>query len=118
MSKLQLPDCLDDVGPGWTSILTKLHADISAIVPDYGVSQVKEKFGALRIYLNYPEGTGTKADEAEELLAVAEAESESLCEQCGKPGTTGTPDGNMGWLKTLCPEHSALRAEEQKNRWK
>lgn len=108
----QIPEHYDMVGPGWKDLLTDLHTNLLVLVPDYAVTQVKEKFGGLRIYLSYPAGTDTSAPEA--LVDKAEADSEHVCEQCGKPGTTG----GTYWLKTLCPEHRAADDKTRAERWR
>lgn len=54
----QIPDWLEFVGPGWQALLAKLHRDLLEVDPNYGVLQVKEKFGGLH----------------------------KICEECGKPG--------------------------------
>lgn len=41
-------------GPGWYALLVKLDEDLSALVPDYEVHQVKEKYGTLRFYVGFP----------------------------------------------------------------
>jgi hypothetical protein len=38
-----IPDWLAAVGPGWAQLLRRLHEDLTALVPDYRVAQVKEK---------------------------------------------------------------------------
>lgn len=90
----QIPDLLDQVGPGWATILTDLHSKIQALQPDYDVGQLKEKFGGLRVYLN------TLAPGVGNLIQQAEGESRKTCEMCGQPGE---PSGR-GWIKTLCDE--------------
>lgn len=59
---------------------------------DYVIEQVKEKFGALRIYLS--SYTGNMA----EILHEAEHRSNEICEFCGKSGTPRT----RSWIKTRC----------------
>lgn len=51
---MKLP--LDDVGPGWASILKRLDVVLAAIDPNLEVFQVKEKFGGLRVYVGTSEG--------------------------------------------------------------
>lgn len=109
----KLIEHFDDVGPGWKPLLERLHGDVSAFVPDYQVEQVKEKFGALRIYLRYPDDVNFPAENVHELLRAAEEESQRVCENCGQPGETQGP----GWLKTLCPACRQTRAEERARMW-
>ncbi len=57
------------------------------------VAQIKEKFGALRIYIN------NTNEEIEKLVRKAESASAKTCEYCGKEGKQ---NGSGYWLKTLC----------------
>ena len=59
-------------------------------------SQVKEKFGGLRFYID----RGTDKDY--HYITFAESMSYRTCEKCGKPGMNYT----MGWFQTLCDEHA------------
>jgi hypothetical protein len=65
------------------------------------VRQVKEKFGALRVYL------GREDPRISALVEFAEYHSSKVCEQCGAPGTLRTD----GWMRTLCDAHEAERAK-------
>lgn len=56
-------------------------------------SQVKEKFGGLRVYTTFA------TDEMDDLIREAEKESEVTCELCGDPGVLRL-DG--GWYMTRC----------------
>ena len=62
-------------------------------------SQVKEKFGGLRVYLT------SSTDEMEQAIRQAEEESFKTCEICGEPGALR----RGGWLATLCDAHSEGR---------
>lgn len=41
-------------GPGWYPILARLEAELTAIVPEFEVHQIKEKYGSLRFYWGLP----------------------------------------------------------------
>jgi hypothetical protein len=60
------------------------------------VSQVKEKFGTLRFYID----GGTK--EHYNYIRFAESMSAVTCETCGAPGKTR----GHGWYYTACDEHT------------
>ena len=60
------------------------------------VSQVKEKFGTLRFYIN----GGT--DEHYNYIRFAESMSARTCEKCGAPGKLR----GSGWYYTACDEHT------------
>ena len=43
-----------DCGPGWYPLLAELDAHLGALIPDYEIHQVKEKYGTLRFYWGVP----------------------------------------------------------------
>lgn len=79
--RLDAPGALP--GPGWSRLLDELHARLVALDPDYGVQQIKEKFGGLRFCASFSEPVRRQC-----LALVAEAErrSQHICERCGEPG--------------------------------
>jgi len=93
------------VGDGWKDIMKTLcelmsearhirPADEITLVPSF--TQIKEKFGMLRIYamnVNLEQNA---------YISFAEEHSRHICEDCGKPGKIR--GGN--WIRTLCDEHS------------
>lgn len=87
-------DWLSSIGPGWHALVQPLidlaHAEGATI------AQVKEKFGGLRFYVN----RSTPA--LDEAIAKAEAQSYTICEECGAPGKLRSG----GWLRTLCDTHA------------
>jgi hypothetical protein len=112
-----LPLAKQSVGQGWHGILERLFA----AKPDWiMVVQVKEKFGGLRFYLDDGTvrvdfiGLGSLTVPAEQehldekrsaqlvafkkLVREAEAESFSVCEDCGAPAE----QRSGGWIRTLC----------------
>lgn len=58
--------------PEWIPIIDQLDRDIAALMPDYTLTQVKDKFGGLRYYCELP-GTPEQVDQAYALIRVAEA---------------------------------------------
>jgi hypothetical protein len=66
-------------------------------------SQVKEKFGGLRFYVN------GATDKHWNYISVAESMSYRTCEECGNPGKTYTD----GWHRTLCDIHAAMDGREE-----
>ena len=82
---------------GWYKIILNLDAAISAIIPDYVVLQVKEKFGGLRYYIDLiPENHYKQVDD---LIRDAEKAAWNTCEVCGNPGSTRN---DRWWRRTLC----------------
>lgn len=64
------------------------------------IIQIKEKFGTLRVYLNY------ETKEQQILLDEAQKLSSKVCEFCGS--TKEVKLSSSGWRKTLCPEHMKM----------
>ena len=79
-------------GDGWANLIRAMCSSLSG---QEGVtfSQIKEKFGTLRVYRNGPGG-----DFADGVIRMAEDMSRYVCEVCGNPGKTR----GKGWLSTLC----------------
>lgn len=76
------------VGPGWRALVTRAVAAVTAAGGT--VTQVKEKFGTLRVYYYGPDVPAVDA---------AERESGRVCEACGEPGRMRK---RGGWLMTRC----------------
>lgn len=89
-----------ECGTGWLPLLQRLCAQLAELEQQSGLpvllSQIKEKYGVLRIYYDQaPAGVDA-------LIEAAEAESQRICELCGKPGS---PCSGRGYVKTFCLEH-------------
>jgi len=99
------------VGEGWYPIVAKLVREIKEIDEELGtqsrVVQIKEKFGALRFYLDDAQNEHYK------MISRAENESTQTCEECGAPGKMYSD----GWILTLCREH-ALERWQNRFPWK
>lgn len=90
---------LASVGKGWHELVrAAFQACEDAKVE---VSQVKEKFGGLRVY------TGGAPGHIHDLMNDLEMKSLKTCEECGK---RGKPRAG-GWIRTLCEEHADGRPE-------
>jgi hypothetical protein len=81
---------------GWYPLIQKLIEDLIKLGWDKQVTQVKEKFGGLRFYIN--EGS----NEVHDRITKAEQESYTICEMCG---TSGEIRKDTGWYRTLCEAH-------------
>jgi hypothetical protein len=83
------------VGNGWHGLVDETY---DLLEPhEIEVTQVKEKFGQLRIYT----GIMTKevSDELDPKIWEIESRSMSVCECCGQPAEQRTKGG---WLKSIC----------------
>jgi hypothetical protein len=77
-------------------IINEKPRNITEIVQQVTVNQVKEKFGTLRFY--YSGGD----DYIDGLVAMAESMSAATCEECGSPGRVRPG----GWLRCQCDNHA------------
>ena len=95
-----------DVDEGWYQIIVDCDKELTAIDPNYGVYQIKEKFGGLRYYMTpCNDTTKEQRNKMYEVISKYEAIAARTCEATGKPGVLMKSIG--GWLKTLNPEYAA-----------
>lgn len=94
-----------ECGDGWYDLIRelceRLYPLIKKIIPEddgYScrVSQVKEKYGSLRFYMD------SSTNEMDDLIEEYEDRSTRVCETCGKPGQI---DNSTGWVSTTCEQH-------------
>ena len=81
-----------EVGDGWYEILDKMCAALSKLEHPPQFSQIKEKFGTLRVY------TDNCSDASDAIIAEAEAMSGVTCEICGQMGKIN----NGPWYTVRC----------------
>jgi hypothetical protein len=86
-------------GDGWYWIINHLCRALQERTDDFGepqivASQVKEKFGTLRFYVN------SASEEQYSLIRFTEMLSGSVCEECGTMADVSLRKG--GWIVTLC----------------
>lgn len=94
-------------GDGWYPLIKELSIQLEDLIlqaPEeqrefYRASQVKEKFGGLRFYMNY------RTPDMAALICTAQEKSFEICEECGAPGKFL----NDGWCQTACEEHGPRR---------
>jgi hypothetical protein len=89
---------------GWYKLLEKMCKRLNEVLrtqPEYVqntffITQIKEKFGTLRVYTTWATNVLT--------AIMEEAESESLhtCEECGNEGKLRN---DLGWVRCLCETH-------------
>ncbi|AJR24402.1 MULTISPECIES: hypothetical protein [unclassified Sphingobium] len=83
---------------GWRPLFRQLLADLHSAGISVRVTQAKEKFGELRVYIDRPDQA------AAPLIAAAEQRSTRMCQECGAAGELMV--GNYLYA-TLCEEHGA-----------
>lgn len=79
------------VGSGWGGLIDELFDILEA--HEVEATQVKEKFGQLRVY-TYPAN-----EELYTEIEKLEQRSAKICETCGAPGRIVN---RGGWLRTIC----------------
>lgn len=83
---------------GWHELYRETVTAIHDIDPALNVRDAKQKFGELRIYLDYYD------PQASDVIKASIAQSKEMCEECGAAAQlmhTAT-----GYYATLCPAHS------------
>lgn len=96
-----------DCGDGWFKLIWDLSEKLEKLIIEYkkqypddeyypAASQVKEKYGTLRFYMNF------ETDEMRKLIDQAEKLSAKTCEVCGKRGKAR----GYSWIQTLCKKCS------------
>ena len=87
-----------ECGDGWFDLIDDLCGKIVALGPNVYASQVKEKFGGLRFYVdNVTIKTSSKIFDE---IRDAESKSFHICEKCGCDNASTR--NSRGWLVTLC----------------
>lgn len=87
---------------GWGIILMRLSQQLEAFAPGaIRVRQVKEKFGALRVYYDTAPLPNWIRERVAKTVAEAEQQSTRTCEVCGRPGWLRSRRGSL-WYRTLC----------------
>ncbi|MFI5404994.1 MAG: hypothetical protein ACHQ1D_00625 [Nitrososphaerales archaeon] len=90
---------------GWFELLYGLCLKIEELKPDsFEFTQIKEKFGLLRIYFTIMDNSDDKCASIHDLCDAYEEESALVCEMCGSKNEVGQ---SGSWIKTLCKEHRA-----------
>ena len=102
--------CWGFPGDGWYALINALCAELQGLTARYGepqivVSQVKEKFGKLRVHVHEASPAQHKA------IAAAERMSASICEVCGEPGQLVRD----GFYRTRCERHRDVSRADAKS---
>jgi len=87
--------------PGWWLKIEKLDKQLTYLLPDYKIGQIKEKFGTLRFYADFSTEDEMKQSIAHSLITATESSSYSTCIECGNYGKLR----DQGWVRVLCDEH-------------
>jgi len=84
-----------EVFAGWLPIVEAMLEKLAGF-GDIVIVQIKEKFGALTVYVGDPQSR----DEVQAILRDARQLSVATCEFCGQPGKNQRM--RDGWFKTMC----------------
>ena len=101
-----------ECGDGWYGILDRMMSKIASLNPkEFRFVQIKEKYGALRVYW------GASGDEAEDfwekvdaIIDEAELASAGTCEECGDEGRI---IAIRGWFTSICTKCEEKRKVER-----
>jgi len=97
-----------DVGIGWLGLVRAFVAEALPHDPSLCVHEIKEKWGAMRIW------SDTDVLEARLAKGKAEIKSAYVCEVCGADGwIRRPPPDRFSWWRCLCDEH----ASEDQRSW-
>ena len=93
-----------ECGLGWCKLLWNMLQELEEVVDEnFYFTQIKEKYGSLRVY--YIGGS----DEVDRIIAKYEDLSYKTCERCGSPGEAN----DDGWVRTLCKDCRKVLKEEE-----
>ena len=104
------PFCISDCPPGWIPLVDRCFGALRFLGWDGTVSQVKEKFGGLRLYLDHidPDWKGPFMDGPMQLImSYMESQSYRTCQDCGITGAKHRCDG---WYRTTCRKCESARS--------
>lgn len=102
--------CYPECDKGWLSLINSLCSQLQYDIdhnkqPQIEFSQIKEKFGQLRLY------TRGHNDYQDGMITLIERLSETICMSCGSNKDVKQTEG---WIVTLCPNCM----KEYNNRYK
>ena len=92
-------DLIDDLSAKLEAEIVKLKENGTATDVLPVAAQVKEKFGGLRIYVDFA------TEEMYDMIDEAEKKSYTICEECGAEGKVRSG----GWIRTLCDDCDKAR---------
>jgi len=89
------------VGEGWFKLVLSFSKQMEKLILNespssrkfFSCSQLKEKFGSLRVY------TRSSTNKMDDLIGKAEAKSAEICENCGDSAKV---EDIGGWLSCIC----------------
>lgn len=92
------PNFYFECDEGWYDILEHVFKTLEQQNIKVEMTQIKEKFGALRVYIGFAKDM-VEHNMIEQLIDEAERKSETTCERCGKKGKI---ENIKGWYSCRC----------------
>lgn len=90
-----------EIEDGWLDLLDQLCKLLEPMLEeDQYATQVKEKYGGLRVYMT------VLSDKAWGIIEQFEEQSKKVCEVCGQPGFVRR---NRGYMQALCDKCNRVR---------
>ena len=86
-------------GDGWYKVINEALQKIRNLSKDIIVLRIKEKQGALRIYIKNLDPKNEKYGDILDIIDIAEIKSKTICEYCGSHANFIS---YHGLLKTIC----------------
>ena len=83
---------------GWYNLIYETLKRIYELNKSVTILQIKEKFGALRIYARTDKDENNNWENIIDIIDLSEIKSKKICELCGKEGSL---TNYHGWLKTI-----------------
>lgn len=99
-----------ECGDGWFQLLKDMFEEIKEQMDKHNIevlyiSQIKEKFGGLRVYADFPN------KEIEDIAEKYENKSLTVCEYCGLPSHLRI---FRGWVYNMCdPCYNKIKEENK-----
>ena len=112
-----------ECGDGWTDLLFKLGAFVTNRTKNCMAVQIKEKFGLLRIYIDFDvNGLGECLvepdiqDEIYNYIHELEIQSRDICEDCGTilNESNRVAKRNAYWLANICQNCSQIIKQQSR----
>lgn len=101
----------NEYGSGWHDLLIELVMKIEEIykkndmdITEFEISQIKEKYGGLRVY------AFSSIPEVHDLIHEYENKAETVCDECGATGSLHVKDG---WFQVLCDKCASEEGYEK-----
>ena len=86
-------------GHGWTDLVVRTLETLDRRGTQYSIAQVKQKFGGLRLYLDFGDGASWR-DRA--FVEAVEHLCWGVCEECGTTKNVDQRTMRNSWITTLC----------------